>query len=248
MERIIESKLKEIYILKKKTIKKRLKYISFIKENKNKGLRKIKRLMKYKMTIVERKLNSPLYGLLKNQTIRKFKKEIKINTSILSILIDRKHFGSGYYEIVKTNRYIKRSLRLKKEFIIDIVQLYLCIYEYEIVLVIQHLNSKEKTKNIINITKVLNIIVIEEVKNVKELIKARKDKRNSILGINSRNLKNFKIRKKKILELVNKTNIIFESGIENKNEIIKIRNIGFKSTIVGSGLSKESFFIKNKKS
>ncbi|MGX7589708.1 hypothetical protein [Candidatus Vidania fulgoroideorum] len=246
MEGIVKNKLKEIYILKKKTINQRLKYTSFIKQYKKTCINDINRLMKYKMTIVERKINSPLYGLNEKRTIIRFIKDIKISEKILSVLIDRKHFGSSYYELTKIYKGIGKVLSLKKEFIINIVQLYLCIYESRLLLVINHLNSKKKTKNIINIARVLNIIVIKEVKDIEELLKIKK-KEGVIVGINSRDLNNFKIKKKNIINKITKRkNLIFESGINNKNELVKIRNIGFKNTLVGSGLSSKEFFTRSK--
>ncbi|QSW38012.1 hypothetical protein JSR06_00195 [Candidatus Vidania fulgoroideae] len=245
MEKLIESKLKEIYLLKRKIMEKRIRYISFIKQKKPGISNVLKTLMNYKMTLIERKINSPLNGLLEKRTVDNFIKDQKLKKDAISLLTDRKHFGSSYYEMVKKGNYVKNLPKLKKEFIISKLQLYLYPYGYDIILIIWGLNSKKKTKNIIKLAKFFNLVTIIEAKDIKEILSIRKESKGNIIGVNSRNLKNFKIRKNKILELKRKKNIVFESGILNKNELIKVRNIGFKGVLIGSGLSKDSFYLKN---
>ncbi|UOQ27852.1 Indole-3-glycerol phosphate synthase [Candidatus Vidania fulgoroideae] len=233
LKKILLDEIYKNYVLEKKYIKKRIKKISFFKIMKRKKIE----FKKKSLLIAEKKEFSPFIGLNRKFNIKRFKDIEKKRIFFFSKLTNSKFFSGNLYK--------ENGLFLRKDFITDYCQvLFTLIYDYKYVLLIRKIFSFEKLKNLCKVTKFLGMVPLIELDKAIEIKKIIEKKiKNILLGINSRNLKKFKIYKRNsILNIKKKEKIIYESGISNRNEMIKINNIGFKITLVGENLTKNNFY------
>ncbi|CAL4321711.1 bifunctional indole-3-glycerol-phosphate synthase TrpC/phosphoribosylanthranilate isomerase TrpF [Buchnera aphidicola] len=191
--------------------------------------------------ILECKKKSPSLGILNEEfNIIKISKTYKKYASAISILTEEKYF-LGKFEDIKAVRDTVPQPILCKDFFIDPYQIYLARYygADAILLMLSILNSNQYIL-LSNIAHKLNMGILTEINNEKELEKAIALKAR-VVGINNRNLNNLSIdlnKTKKIAPLVPKNiKVISESGISNYSQIRKLSGIvnGF---LIGTSLMK----------
>ncbi|MGX7585875.1 hypothetical protein ACWNYH_00210 [Candidatus Vidania fulgoroideorum] len=243
MKKIISSKLKENLFEKRKYYRRRILYSCFFNIKNPKFLIKnFNSILKYKTVLKEKKIHSPIKGFIKENLFIKKNKNQKLNVLVKSTLTDSVHFGLSQFRLTKEK--IKRSniKILRKDFIFDKFQLIKSlIMGSDLVLLINNLTSKKRTSNLVKFSKFLGLLVLLESKCIDS--KSTSKPKNVLLGINSRNLSDFKLEKVRVLEKINNKNVVYESGILNLNKLIKVRNIGFKGCLIGEGLQNRYFYI-----
>jgi len=188
----------------------------------------IREAAKYKLPIIaEIKRKSPKFGAIKNVNVIETAKIFQnYGACALSILTD-KNFGGDIKNLIKLRDLKFKDKNkiniplLRKDFIIDEIQIYESyIYGADAILLIANV-LKEKTKNFLDVARKLNMECIVEIHDEDDL-KFIYDA--GIIGINTRNLKNFEIDldKLKLAESIeNRKNriIVAESGIKDKEDV-----------------------------
>lgn len=192
--------------------------------------------------IAEFKRKSPSKGL-----INEFAELKQITTgyvqagaSALSILTDSKFFGGSYNDLA-TARQANSCPILRKDFIID---------EYQIIgaksigsdaiLLIAAILDKKKIKQLAKFAHSLNLEVLLEIHNKKEL--SVLNEYIDLVGVNNRNLQDFSVDVNTSIQLSalipDDFLKISESGISSPNMIIKLKKHGFKGFLIGESFMK----------
>lgn len=188
--------------------------------------------------IGELKKCSPSAGILREnfEPVRLAKEIEKGGASALSVLTDKEFFcGSlGFVPAVK----LKTNLPvLMKDFIIDEFQIELAYrLGADAILLIARCLSKEELEQFFYIAKHMGLQCLVEIHSEGDLEKI-KDLPVEMVGINSRDLDNFKVNLETIVELKNKLNpnliVVAESGIKGRGDIERLRGEGVKAFLVG---------------
>lgn len=194
--------------------------------------------------ICEIKKASPSKGLLQSNFdpelyARKYEEG---GASAISVLTDRKFF-QGRPEYL---RLVKRTVALpvlRKDFIIDSYQIYESkYYGADVVLLIARLLSKNQLNDYIDLAGRLNLDVLIEFAEEKDIGKLSQWTKNIILGINNRNLDTFEVDFQKSYYLKNKlpddVPSIAESGIQKGSDCSQLKKWGFGGALIGEALMK----------
>ena len=147
----------------------------------------------------------------------------------ISILTD-KNFGGSLNDISIAKKLTNKPI-IRKDFIIDKTQILESkIYGADAILLIAKILTRKQIEDLYEYANKLNLDVLIEIESIHEISKIRNIK-NSLIGINNRNLKEQKINVDKSINLSNliknKNFIVSESGIDIKN----IKKIKDKTTI-----------------
>lgn len=161
--------------------------------------------------------------------------------SALSVLTD-KSFFKGKLEDLITAKQVVNIPVLRKDFIIDEVQAYESrIAGADAVLLIVKALSAEKLEDLLKLTEELGMNALVETHDEGEVETALKVGAK-IVGINNRNLDNFKVDFNTTLKLVEKFPelkkrvLISESGIENNEQVKALLAVGVRGILVGTSL------------
>lgn len=160
---------------------------------------------------------------------------MQAGASALSVLTD-KNFFAGSLDELKSARKENYCPVLQKDFIIDEYQILEAkSYGADAILLIATILNKQKISELTDFAHSLGLEVICEIHNKEELCKINSD--NDIIGVNNRNLKNFKVdynNSLNILEnLPNNTVRISESGIHSVEIAYELLNKGFDGLLIG---------------
>ncbi|MFA6940038.1 MAG: indole-3-glycerol phosphate synthase TrpC [Clostridiaceae bacterium] len=187
--------------------------------------------------IAEIKKASPSKGVIienfDHKSIAKIYDEINIDA--ISVLTE-KHFFKGKDEYIKDVREITNKPLLRKDFIVDIYQIYqaLQIGADAVLLIAAILPGK--LKSFYEQAASLGLHVLIEVHNEKELEEALKSG-GKIIGINNRDLKTFNVSLKQTERLMkyipDDKIIVSESGIRSDEDIDYLKNLGVNAVLVG---------------
>lgn len=244
LDRIVDEKIKEVERLKKdnKLIIDRLK-----EETINNRRLFEKELAKKELTVIaEIKKASPSKGVIakKFEPDKQLKEYVKGGARVISVLTDKKFF-QGSPEILKKLQAKTDLPILRKDFIIDPVQVYESFYlKANIILLIAAILEKKDLINLIEICNNLGIEALIEVHNNHDLEKVLETEAR-IIGINNRNLKNFNVDLKnteKIITRLDKMGIrnqfylVSESGIKSRADISYLQGIGVNGVLIGESL------------
>ena len=161
----------------------------------------------------------------------------------MSILTDLKYFG-GSLEDLNTARAVCEFPLLRKEFIIDPYQVIEAKANgADVILLIAAILSRDKIKLLSETAKSLNLEVLLEVHNEKELEKSIMPSLD-MLGVNNRDLKTFKVNLENSRELAPKIPDDFvkvsESGISKIESIQDLKNFGFQGFLIGESFMKSA--------
>ncbi|MDB0034328.1 indole-3-glycerol phosphate synthase TrpC [Alphaproteobacteria bacterium] len=231
-------------VLEKKNLNKYLKQKKFnIKKNsKKKSLFRNTILQEIKKgkngLIAEFKRFSP--SVNNYNKIKSIQNTIKIydksKCCCISILTD-KNFGGSLNDITIAKKLTKKPI-IRKDFILDKVQvLESKLYGADAILLIAKILTKKQIEDLYEYANELKLDVLIEIESIHEISKIKNIK-NSIIGINNRNLKEQVINIDKSIYLShlikNKNLIVSESGIDIKN-IKKIKTKTKISTFLIGG-------------
>lgn len=193
--------------------------------------------------IAEVKKHSPSAGVIKGDydPVQIAMEYEAAGASAISVLTDSKFFGGSLKDLKNAAKAVKIPV-LRKEFIIDEVQ----IYESrangaDAVLLIARILDDTRLRRFIEISGSLGMAALVEVHSLQELKRAL-DTRAGIIGINNRDLDTLKIDLSMTLELKKHIPgnivVVSESGISGHHEINKLREAGINAVLVGEALLK----------
>lgn len=167
---------------------------------------------------------------------------MQAGASALSILTDTDFFGGKNEDLTIARRFNYCPI-LRKDFTID---------EYQIIeaksigadaiLLLANVLSSKKTKELAEFAKSLSLEVLLEVRDKSELKSVCKFV--DLVGVNNRNLKDFKVDVKQsfdLADLIPKDFVkISESGITSAKTIYELKKVGFKGFLIGEAFMSAS--------
>ena len=220
----------------KKNISKYEDYLNF----KNK-------LKKNKVTVIaEIKKASPSAGIIvENYDPRLIAKQyFNSGADCLSVLTEENYFKGKLEDIFEIKKEVKLPI-LCKDFMIDSYQVYLAkSFGADAILIILSAIDDKTANEIYNVTQELNMSTIVEVHTNEEAKRAINFK-NSIIGINNRNLKTLKTDIQTTYELYKILSnhpepLICESGIKSEKEVVEIvKKTKINNFLIGESLLKD---------
>jgi len=160
----------------------------------------------------------------------------------ISILTD-KNFGGSLNDISIAKKLTNKPI-IRKDFIIDKTQILESkLYGADAILLIAKILTRKQIEDLYQYANELNLDVLIEIESIYEISKIKNIK-NSLIGINNRNLKEQKINIDKSINLSNliknKNFIVSESGIDIKN-IKKIKEAtNIKTFLIGGSILNSS--------
>ena len=160
----------------------------------------------------------------------------------ISILTD-KNFGGSLNDISIAKKLTNKPI-IRKDFIIDKTQILESkLYGADAILLIAKILKRKQIEDLYQYAKELNLDILIEIESINEISKIKNIK-NSLIGINNRNLKEQKINIDKSINLSNliknKNFIVSESGIDIKN-IKKIKELtNIKTFLIGGSILNSS--------
>ena len=242
LEKIIETKKKELDIVKKTISIEELKKLS---DFERKSISLVDRLKNSSHGIIaEHKRKSPSKSIINdsisiNEIITGYN---NVNVCGISVLTDKDYFGGSLNDL-RNARKLTNIPILRKEFIIDEYQIIEAKANgADVILLIAACLEKDQIKSFSSLAKEIGLEVLIEIHDENELKKCLTDTID-IIGVNNRNLKTFEVDINTSIKLSNMIPenylTISESGISNYDEIIKLRKNGFKGFLIGE------LFMKN---
>ena len=204
------------------------------------------KLTKNKINVIaEIKKSSPSAGIIvENYNPKEIaRKYLKSGASCLSILTEENYFKGKLEHIEEVKKEVKLPI-LCKDFFVDPYQVYLAkSFGADAILIILSAIDEKTSKDIFSVAEELNISTIIEVHTKAEAKKALYFK-NSIIGINNRNLKTLKTDIKITFDLhkdlaKHEGPIICESGIKSEKEVEEIvKKTKINNFLIGESLLK----------
>ena len=156
--------------------------------------------------------------------------------SAISVLTD-KEFFKGDISYLSSVRESANLPLLRKDFIIDEYQIYESrVSGADAILLIAKILESNELKDFLSIASSLKMDSLVEVHNENELIKAL-DASSDIIGINNRNLEDFKTDLNNTFSLMDKIperkTVVSESGIKTKDDINLLKEKGVNAVLIG---------------
>jgi indole-3-glycerol phosphate synthase len=248
LDKIIENKKKEVSVLHETTTFKELENSIFFKRD-TVSLSEFLLNMDKTGIIAEFKRKSPSKGIINSlSSIEEVTSGyFREGASGVSILTD-KHFFGGSIDDISSVRERSHFPILRKEFIVD---------EYQVIesksigadaiLLIAAVLGKKEISNLSALARSLNMQVLLEIHEYKELDKLNKDV--NIIGVNNRNLKTFEVKTDVSEMLAEKIPggllKISESGIFSVQVLKKLRSCGYNGFLIGERFMSSSDPVKS---
>lgn len=251
LDTIIERKKQEISEAKSKISVQQLKDYEFF-ERKTFSL---KETLKSKSGIIaEFKRKSPSKGIINDKVspLEVASDYEKHGASAVSILTDNDFFGGSFNDILSVRNHINVPI-LRKDFMIDEYQFYEAkSIGADVILLIAACLSLNQVLEFTELANSLNLEVLLEIHSEEEL--KHINPTIDFVGINNRNLKDFKVNLQHSVELKNQLPkdilSIAESGIYNENDFLFLKEKGFDGFLMGEYFmrgNKFSDFVSNVK-
>ena len=244
LDTIIKNKMHEVSLLKEKVNISELEKIAFSKPKPHKFIENLKKNTdKGYGLIAEIKRASPSKGIIcKNFKPKIIAQEYKNGgATCLSVLTDEKFF-MGSIEIFQTIRKSIDLPMLRKDFIIDPIQVYQsrAIGADCILLMLSCLKDK-MFEELFLLSQSLSMDVLIEIHDEKELHRAL-NINASMIGINNRNLKTMQtslnVTKNLIPKIPKNKFIVSESGFKNRSDLEEMAKSGVRCFLIGETLMK----------
>lgn len=237
LQQIVEVKKNEVSKLKKKSSKSSFEDSSFFYNDSLSFAKSISQFGQVNL-IAEIKKASPSKGVLRNEFnhVEIAKTYFDNSAAAVSVLTDEKFF-QGRINYLNDIAHFKKAPLLRKEFIIDEIQ----IYESkangaDAILLIAEILSENQIKEFSSIAHELNLDVLLEVHSENQLDKIDFSQ-NKIIGINNRNLETFAVDVNNTFELMKLIPkdciIVSESGISSHHAINKLKEKKVHAVLVG---------------
>lgn len=217
-------------------------------------LKKERRSLKAKLKkdqlslLAEIKKASPSKGLIQPD----FKPEVQLKSyqkaqaAGISILTDQKFF-QGSNQILQQLRKLTELPILRKEFIIDPLQIYESFFiGADVVLLITAILTDQQLESFLSLCSKLKLEAVVEIHSLQELKRVLKTEAE-IIGINNRDLNDFSVDLNKTAELTAELEklgqrdnyyLIAESGIKSREDIDFLKETGVDGVLIGETLMK----------
>ena len=193
--------------------------------------------------IAEFKRKSPSKGIINDKVspLEVVSGYEKFGASGISILTDSDFFGGNFEDILNIRNQIQIPI-LRKDFMIDEYQFYEAkSIGADVVLLIASCLSPNQVQEFTELAHELNLEVLLEIHTEDEL--KHFNKNIDLVGINNRNLKDFKVDLKHSVNLKNQLPknalSVAESGIYNVEDFKFLKERGFDAFLMGE------YFMKN---
>ncbi len=159
--------------------------------------------------------------------------------SAVSLLTDRDYF-KGDIKYLPTIREILTIPILRKDFIIDPIQIYEArAFGADSFLLISAILEKNQIEDLLGLGRELGMEALVESHNEEELLRTI-SAGSEIIGINNRNLHNFEVDlavSEELFSLIpNNAVSVSESGIHSEEDAERVRVAGFDAVLVGESL------------
>ncbi|PWN62520.1 indole-3-glycerol phosphate synthase TrpC [Chryseobacterium viscerum] len=240
LDKIIERKKEEIAAAKSSVSVNQLKDSDFF----GRKTYSLKESIKNKSGIIaEFKRQSPSKGIINNnvQPLEVVSAYENFGASGISILTDSDFFGGNFDDILKVRNEIKIPI-LRKDFMIDEYQFYEAkSIGADVVLLIASCLSPAQVEEFTALAHELEMEVLLEIHTEEELKHC--NSKIDLVGINNRNLKDFKVDLQHSVQLKNllpkDVLSVAESGIYNLEDFKFLKEKGFDGFLMGE------YFMKN---
>lgn len=194
--------------------------------------------------VAEIKKASPSKGIIRKEFNPIEISEIYQDSGVdaISILTEKYFFHGDDRYLYKIGEKSNVPL-LRKDFIIDPYQIYQSrTFGAHAILLIVALLDKKKLSYFKSLAEDIGLQCLVEVHDEEEL-KMALEVDSKIIGINNRNLKNFKTDLKTTERLIDKIpkdkTIISESGINSRSDMIYLENLGIDGALIGEAIMRE---------
>lgn len=240
LNKIVLQKKIDLEIFKKNTDYEKLKKDAFLSPKRNSFKDALK---KNSLSIIgELKKASPSKGVIvENFSPLELLKEYSKSVDAVSILTEEKFFLGNPLYLLEASKNTDLPL-LRKDFIIDEIQIYEAkILGASAILLICSILTLEDLKNFIRVAKALELDILVEVHNERE-VKMALEADAEIIGINNRNLDTFEVSINTTLNLLNLIPndkvIVSESGFSTVEDIMVIKGSRVNAILVGESFMK----------
>ena len=241
LDKIIARKKEEIAFFKSKISIDELKNTDFF----GRKTYSLKESVKSRNGIIaEFKRQSPSKGIINHQVspLEVVTKYEEFGASGISILTDKDFFGGSFQDILDVRNTVNIPI-LRKDFMVDNYQFYEAkSMGADVVLLIAACLSPTQVQEFTELAHELDLEVLLEIHTEEELKKFNKN--IDLVGINNRNLKDFKVDLQHSVNLKNLlpkgTLSVAESGIYNTEDFKFLKKKGFDAFLMGE------YFMKNK--
>ncbi|WBV60465.1 indole-3-glycerol phosphate synthase TrpC [Chryseobacterium camelliae] len=240
LDKIIHRKKEEISFSKAKISLQGLKNSEFFNRE-NISLKKS--LQNTSGIIAEFKRQSPSKGIINDKVspLKVISAYEHFGASGVSILTDKDFFGGSFEDILNVRNHINTPI-LRKDFMIDEYQFYEAkSMGADVILLIAACLSPQQTLEFTELSHELGLEVLLEIHTEEEI--KHYNSNVDLVGINNRNLKDFKVDLQHSVQLKNllpeNTLSVAESGIYNIDDFKYLKNKGFDGFLMGE------YFMKN---
>jgi len=193
--------------------------------------------------IAEFKRRSPSKGVINDRVEPEIvtKGYADAGASGLSVLTDTRYFGGTSADFIAARAINPNTPILRKDFIVDEYQLFESRFlNADVILLIAAVLGKEEIAHFTSVAHDLGMEVLLELHDESEIEKI--DNRVDLIGINNRNLKDFKVDMERSLQLFNQLPPdavkISESGISDPETVDFLRSKGFQGFLMGENFMK----------
>ncbi|WP_379963457.1 indole-3-glycerol phosphate synthase TrpC [Epilithonimonas sp. UC225_85] len=240
LDKIIERKKEEVSDSKSKLSLEELKNSEFF----GRPSFSLKETLKSKSGIItEFKRQSPSKGIINDKVVplEVVSQYEKFGASAVSILTDKDFFGGSFEDILSVRNHINIPI-LRKDFMVDEYQFYEAkAIGADVILLIASCLSPTQVSEFTELAHQLNLEVLLEIHSEEELVHINKNV--DFVGINNRNLKDFKVDLQHSVNLKNQLPkdilSVAESGIYNEEDFKFLREKGFDGFLMGEYFMKD---------
>ena len=240
LDKIIERKKQEVTDSKSKIPVEQLKDSEFF----GRPTFSLKETLKSKSGIItEFKRQSPSKGIINDKVspLEVVSEYENFGASAVSILTDKDFFGGSFEDILSVRNHITIPI-LRKDFMVDEYQFYEAkSIGADVILLIASCLSPNQVLEFTELAHQLNLEVLLEIHSEEELVHINKDV--DFVGINNRNLKDFRVDLQHSVNLKNQLPkdilSVAESGIYNEEHFKFLKDKGFDFFLIGE------YFMKN---
>lgn len=188
--------------------------------------------------IAEFKRKSPSKGVINDRDQPEIvtKGFARAGVSGLSVLTEGRFFGGSIADFIAARNANPFTPLLRKDFIVDEYQIFESrLFEADVILLIAAVLEKHEISRFVSIAHELGMEVLLELHDECEI--TRIDKSIEMIGINNRNLKDFKIDMNRSFKLLDKLSDkavkISESGLSDPETVDFLHSLGFKGFLMG---------------
>lgn len=192
--------------------------------------------------IAEHKRRSPSAGAIREgstveQVVQSYE---RAGAAALSVLTERHHFG-GSLDDLRAAKAASRLPVLRKDFVVDTYQVYESAVAGAdaILLIVAALEPRDLAALHVE-ARALDLDVLVEVHDERELAIALEQVDADVIGINNRDLTDFTVDVRRTFELLadipaGKT-VVSESGIATRDQLDELERVGVDAVLVGEAL------------